>query len=116
MAPSALPNTGILYITNAFKGKELTKDDIKGVCMISEISLGLGVGGSATAMYLGMSMSSMGPDLVRISSGFLGNLIIDELGIFDDYEGSCMAVLIMTGLNIGVQAGGGFTESIGILT
>ncbi len=102
IAPAAFPNTGKLYILETFKGSELAHEDIRGACAFVEVAGGLVVGGSATAMLIGMD-----PWLL---AGAVSPLMLEF-----DYRllRSATGLLVMGGVNVGVQAGGGVGAFLG---
>ncbi len=89
--PTAFPSTGRLLITDSFHGQELALSDIQGPCLFTEVGGGILAGASACAMYVGinplvlplLSMPSFGPQLVINSANGL---------------------LLMAGVNVGLQA------------
>jgi len=98
VAPAAFPNAGKLYVLDTCPDSDLTVSDIRGVCLFGEIGGGLVVGGSATAMVLGMN------------PGWLYALALDPmLAPVLEFQmlQSATAILLMSGMNAGVQAGGG---------
>jgi hypothetical protein len=99
VAPAAFPNAGVLYILEGFDGEELTRSDITGVCMFLQVDVGLVAGTSGYAMLLGMDPVWLGSMLVStlITPAFL----YSEVKLIE----SATAILIMGGLNVGVQAG-----------
>jgi len=104
IAPSALPNTGVVYVMDSFKGSELSRSDITGACIFVEVYGGLILGGSGTAMLLGVNpvwlaaLAAMpllaGPELIGLVH-------------------SARGLLLMTGFNAGVIAGGGAGAFVG---
>jgi len=105
-APASFPNAGKVYVLDTFAGEELTKSDISGVCLFVEAFGGLVGGGSATAMVFGMSpvWLGMAAALAPISSLAIQRMLSTATG-----------VLLMAGVNVGIQAGGGFGAFIGAL-
>ena len=68
--PKSFPNTGKMYMLNTFVGNELTADDISGICRVQEISAAAttGMGGTATAMFLGIEPEKLAKALgVRVA-------------------------------------------------
>jgi hypothetical protein len=106
-APAAFPNTGAIYILDNFLGDELTQDDITGVCIFAEISGGLVGGGSATAMLLGMDPLWLAGVMVAAAAPVLEPAAVTGL------LASATGVLLMAGLNLGIQAGGGAAVYVG---
>jgi hypothetical protein len=61
-APKQLPNWGTVLIMDTFSGDELSRGDFTGPCAIVDIEAGFVVGGSATALLLGLSREGSGLD------------------------------------------------------
>lgn len=97
--PFAFPSTGALYITDAFGGDELAKGDIQGLCAFVEVGGGIIGGGSGIAMLLDLN----GWWLAGIPA--TAPLLL----------GSASAVLLMAGLNVGVQAQVGGSAFLGYI-
>ena len=108
VAPSSFPNGGKLYVLESFDGDELSSSDLTGVCMFAEVGGGLFAGGSATAMLLGMDPVWLGAILATpwVSSPFFMTKLAR----------SATALLVMAGINVGIQAGAGGAGFIGGLT
>ena len=107
VAPAAFPNVGKLYILDWFPGNELTRSDLTGVCMFAEAGGGLFVGGSGTAMLLGMSPAWW--------AGTLASAPLPPLMVYTNYKmfQSATAVLLMAGINAGLMAGVGAGALVG---
>jgi hypothetical protein len=103
VAPKVFPNAGTLYMTPFFSGRELKAGDLRGVCLVFDGGAGLLVGYSGTLMMLGIDPA---PLAAEISSPMMGLL----LG-----QAEPNAILVTRGLNIGVQAGGGVSGTMGYL-
>ncbi len=108
IAPAAFPNTGILYVLDSFKGDELTRSDITGVCIFAEAGLGFFAGVSGTVMLLGM-------DPILLAAAVAASGVNPALGAYVDDRllQSSKAVLLMAGLNVGLIAGGGAAALLG---
>jgi hypothetical protein len=108
IAPAAFPNWGALYILDSFKGDELTRSDITGVCMFVEAGLGFFAGFSGTAMLLGM-------DPILLAASLAATGVNPALGLYVDERlvQSAKAVLVMAGFNVGLIAGGGGAALLG---
>ena len=104
VAPAAFPNGGKLYVTDACPGDDLSREAIRGVCMFVEVAGGLVGGVSGTAMIFGMSpywlaaAAAAGP----MASYFEYRMMQTATGI-----------LVMGGINVGIQAGGGIGGYVG---
>ena len=97
LAPASFPNTGKVYVLESFTGNELTKDDITGVCMFAEVYGGLVVGGSATAMIFGMNPIWLAATLIPGPSALASAKLLS----------TATGVLLMAGVNVGIQGGVG---------
>jgi len=100
-APPSFYNVGKLYILDSFKGNELTKEDIRGVCAFVQLGAGVVAGGSDTALLVGMNpvflAASIGALPVPLAMVFFQSQLVK----------SATGLLMMRGLNVGVQAGFG---------
>jgi hypothetical protein len=101
VGPTPFPSTGSVAITTDFEGDELTESNIRGLCCFAEAGGGLIGGGSGTAMLLNLDPKRL-PLLI---SPVFAQYFFD----------SADAVLLMAGLNVGLQAGGGIAGLIGYL-
>jgi hypothetical protein len=103
VAPGNFKNWGELYILDTFAGEELTQADIRGLCLFIEVGAGIGLGVSATAMVVGM-------DPV-----WLPALAMPMAELLVEYEllQSATGLLVMGGVNAGVQAGWGAGAFLG---
>ncbi len=99
VAPTSFRNAGVLLVTKSVYTDELTRKDIQGVCGFVELSAGLGLGGAAYAMLLGMN-----PFLLPVAST-MPHLVMN----------SAKAILLIGGLSVDIQAGGGVTVFGGYL-
>jgi hypothetical protein len=107
VAPAAFPNMGKLYVLDTCPTDDLTQDAIRGVCLFAEIGGGLVAGVSGTAMIFGMSPTWLA---AIAASGPMA-----PLTAYFDYKllQSATGILVMGGLNVGVQAGGGIGGFLG---
>jgi hypothetical protein len=107
VAPASFTNAGKLYILDSFAGDELTASDITGVCMFVELGGGVVAGGSATAMVLGMDPLWLA---ALLATSFAPNpFIMSKLAT------SATALLVMGGVNVGLQAQLGGAAYVGAL-
>src|SRR5262245_22482258 len=91
---------GRMYLLEKFAGAELTSKDIEGFCLVQDVSVGAGIGASATAMLLGIPEKSLPAELFKntgaagagaqlavdhpeILLGPLGIIVHDKLRILD---------------------------------
>jgi hypothetical protein len=104
-ALEAFKSIGLVLVSNAFKDRDLKRDDITGPCMFMEINAGLVAGGSGTAMLFGLD-----PKLLALSmamnttpaTAFFGMTVMQR-----QLMQSAKGALLMAGLNAGAQAGVG---------
>ncbi|MFN7929740.1 MAG: hypothetical protein U0Y68_17710 [Blastocatellia bacterium] len=89
--PTAFPSTGSLFITASFDGSELSLSDIQGPCIFTEVGGGIIGGGSACAMYVGINPLTL--PLISVPA-FGPQLVLN----------SAKGLLLMAGLNVGLQA------------
>lgn len=103
VGPEAFPNHGTVYITEHFKGDELTRENLTGACLFADGGLGLIAGYSSTILLMGI-------DPARLSAA----LAFPALGlILGGAEPN--AVLVIRGPNVGIQGGGGVAGYVGYL-
>ncbi len=100
--PTEFPSTGKLLITDSFQGEELLLSDIQGPCMFTEVGGGIIAGASACAMYVG------------INPLILPLLSVPSFGI-QMVINSANGLLLMAGLNVGLQAQIGGAVYLGYL-
>jgi hypothetical protein len=93
-------------MTANFAGKELAKSDIQGACLIAEIAGGIVAGVSGTVLLLGINPAA----LLGLTSITL-NLLDDFLGIPLNPK----ALLFISGIGVGLQAGAGVAAYVGYL-
>ncbi|WP_110946860.1 hypothetical protein [Pseudomonas bohemica] len=104
-ALEAFPSTGAVFVSDAIANRDLTRDDITGVCVFMEVGGGLIAGISGTAMLFGLD-----PKLLAISlavnatpvGAVLGPLVMQR-----HLLQSAKGAVVMGGVNAGLQAGGG---------
>lgn len=95
------PSYGAIYMTNAFRGSELSRSDFQGGTIYVDGSLSAIYGWAGDAMLLGMNPALLAAGLAAPGLSWLVQQAISE----------APAVLLMRGQTVGFQAGG----SIGIL-
>jgi hypothetical protein len=104
VAPAAFPNGGVLFVLDTCKGGDLTQSDIRGGCLFVEVGGGLIAGASATAMLLGLSPAW----LLALAAAPEFAVVIDQ-----NLLQSASGVLVMGGVNLGLQAGAGAGAFVG---
>lgn len=112
-AAEAFPSTGKVFVSDALVSRDLTSDDITGPCMYTEVGVGLGIGGSATALLFGLD-----PKLLALSMALNANpatALIASTTVNRQLAKSAKGALVMAGINAGLQAGGGGAIYIGYL-
>lgn len=105
IAPASFPNAGKLYVLDTFAGAELTQSDIRGVCLFVEIGGGIIAGVSATAMVVGMNPAW----LAGLALPFAPVLMAIDYKLLQSATG----LLVMGGVNAGLQAGAGAGAFLG---
>ena len=115
VAPAAFPNAGKLYILDSFKGDELAESDIQGVCMFLEIGGGVIAGVSGTAMLVGMSPAWLAAAVAASGASPIAGPIapIANMYVWQRLTETATGLLVMGGLNVGVQAGIGGAAFLG---
>ena len=112
-AAEAFPSTGKVFVSDALVNSDLTSDDITGPCMYTEVGVGLGIGGSATALLFGLD-----PKLLALSVALSSNpatSLIASTTVNRQLARSAKGAVVMAGVNAGLQAGGGAAIYIGYL-
>lgn len=104
VAPAAFPNAGILYVLDTCKGDDLTQSDIRGGCLFVEVGGGLIAGVSATAMLLGLA-----PAWLLAAAAAPEFAFVIDANLLQSASG----VLVMAGVNLGLQAGAGAGAFVG---
>ena len=100
--PMAFPSTGMVLANTDLPGGDLTKSDIRGLCIFAEVGGGIIIGGSGTSMFIGLD-----PILLpMVSLPGIGPQI---------FLNSAKGMILMAGVNAGVQAQIGGTIYIGYL-
>jgi outer membrane protein OmpA-like peptidoglycan-associated protein len=102
-------NSGEVYMTNQFRGRELAPSDLAGCCFIADMSVGVGnVAGSVTAMLVGVPPAELeaelGYDVIQSQLDPVLSKVLDivaESGDFDvpDFmREHAKAVIVIRGL------------------
>lgn len=99
--PKSFPSRGTVFALDGSNDGELTKADIQGLCMYTEVGGGLIAGASGTALFVGLNPV------------YLALLSIP--GAQQLFINSAKGLIAMAGVNVGVQAGGGASVSLGYL-
>ena len=111
-AAEAFPSTGKVFVSDALRSRDLTEDDITGPCFYTEVGGGLVVGGSATALLFGLD-----PKLLALAV-FLGSnpaTMMASIKVNEQLLRSAKGAVVMAGMNVGPQAGGGIATYMGYL-
>lgn len=99
---TSFPSKGVVYMTGAFKGKELTQADICGVTVYVE--LGIGAIAGYGVMFLGLNQ------LLVLAGEVMPPLHLIKLAIAE-----APAILVMRGANIGPSVSLGVNGLLGFL-
>ena len=104
-ALKAFPSGGAIFMTDSFQQKELTHSDIQGAIVFIDGGIGalLGVGG--TAILFGINPALLALALASPTMPFLLQSALS----------SAKGVLVMGGVAVSVQAGGGIGGLVGYL-
>lgn len=111
VAPAAFPNAGKLYVLDTCPNSDFTREDITGVCMFGEVGAGLIVGVSGTAMVFGMSPAWAAAVAAAAASGPLGQAALPYLDM--KMMNTATGILVMGGVNAGIQGGAGIGVFVG---
>lgn len=96
---------GWVFVSDALKDRDLKRDDITGPCVFMELNAGLVAGGSGTAMLFGLDPKLLALSLAMNATpatAFFGMTVIQR-----QLMQSAKGALLMTGYNVGAQAGAG---------
>jgi photosystem I P700 chlorophyll a apoprotein A2 len=137
-SPYEFPSRGQVYVLSTFSKPELSAEDFEGFCLIEELGVGAGGGGSVAWMLLGIpaaampaeivkSMGAIGkglrvaaayPDVTKALLGPIGGLIFDEVKdrLDQAVASSAKALLVVRGLNAGPQLTAGISGSLGYVS
>lgn len=94
VSPSYYESGGVLYMTSAFQGYELTTDDLTGRCTFGDVGANLGAGGSGCIMNIGLDeisgnykailfFASQNTGIGVGANGYAGNLELVKSSLFD---------------------------------
>lgn len=101
--PMAFPSTGKVFAADNLPGGDLSTSDIQGLCMFGEVAGGIIAGASATAMFIGLNplyLSLLGA-MPNIGAQLLLN--------------TARGMILMAGVNVGIQAQIGGAVYLGYL-
>jgi hypothetical protein len=110
-ALKAFPSTGKVYMTDAFQGDELAREDLCGMTMFLDGGGGLAAGLGGTAMLLGMDGSGLAATLAHSITSTVGI----HIAAIDHAIHRAPALLVMAGVNVGLVAGAGAGGLLGYL-
>lgn len=111
-ALEALPSTGTVLVADGLVGRDLSRGDFTGPCMYVELGAGVIAGGSATAILFGLdpkllaavALASASPLTAALGASMSRQLLQSSRG-----------ALLMAGVNVGAQFGGGAAAYLGAL-
>lgn len=95
--PTAFPSTGTVFVMEGCPGNELTTSDIQGLCCFAEVGGGIIGGGSAAGMYVGLDPVRL-VALAAAATPFVGQIATQF------FLSSAKGMILMAGLNVGIQA------------
>lgn len=101
---------GKVLVNDATAARGLVREDFEGPCVFIEAGIGLIGGGSGSAMLFGLDPKLLAMAAAKVTT--IGNLLLpnDTLGRL---LLSSKGAIIAAGANVGLQAGGGATISLG---
>lgn len=102
---TSYPSKGMVFMTDTFKGSELTESDIQGATVYIDAAAGILMGLSGSAMLLGINP-------LPLMVGLSNPTFYPIAGITAI---RAPAVLIMGGYSVGLQAGAGIGLMVGYL-
>ncbi len=111
-ALEALPSTGTVLVADGLVGCDLSRGDFTGPCMYVELGAGVIAGGSGTAILFGLdpkllaavALASASPLTAALGASMSRQLLQSSRG-----------ALLMAGVNVGAQFGGGAAAYLGAL-
>ncbi|MFB9128879.1 hypothetical protein ACFFYR_39180 [Paraburkholderia dipogonis] len=98
-------SAGAVWMTPAFAGKELCREDIRGATVYVDAGIGMVGGFGGSAMLLGINSVSLMMGIMNPALSGLAARALDE----------APALLLMGGFTMGVQAGAGAGLMVGYL-
>ena len=109
-ALEALPSTGTVLVADGLVGRDLSRGDFTGPCMYVELGAGVIAGGSGTAILFGLdpkllaavALASASPLTAALGASMSRQLLQSSRG-----------ALLMAGVNVGAQLGGGAAAYLG---
>jgi outer membrane protein OmpA-like peptidoglycan-associated protein len=127
--PDDFRSSGKVWMLDTFHGKELTADDISGICLIIEASVSgvptgkktnyQTIGASATAMLMGIDYKKIPDEIysIALAAAVGGNpIIFDSAEKIGWFKSSAKAFLVMGGAQMGYNIGAGILGSIGYVS
>lgn len=127
--PDDFRSSGKVWMLDTFQGKELTADDISGVCLFIEASINgvptgpktnyQTIGASATAMLMGIDYKKIPDEIysIALAAAVGGNpIIFDSAEKIGWFKSSAKAFLIMAGAQMGYNIGAEMLGSIGYVS
>lgn len=112
-ALESFPSDGKVFVADSIRDRDLTRDDITGACIFTEVGVGLAVGGSATAMLFGLDAKLLAL-MIALNSNPLTQIYSSTV-VQRQLMQSAKGALVMAGMNLGLQAGGGAAIYLGAL-
>lgn len=109
-ATEHLPAVGRVLVADTIASRDLVREDFEGACVFIEGGIGLLGGASGSAMLFGLD-----PKLLAMTAATLtpiGNLLLPHDSAVRLLR-SAKGVIMAAGLNVGIQAGGGATITLG---
>jgi hypothetical protein len=109
-ASEDFPAVGQVLVANSVAARGLVREDFQGPCMFIEGGVGLIGGASGSAMLFGLDSKLLAMTAAMLTP--IGSMLLPHDSALR-LLGSAKGVIIAGGLNVGLQAGGGATISLG---
>ncbi len=103
VAPTFFTNRGTVIKGDKFGSRELTLKDFQGMCCLVDIGISFIGGGSAMALAVNVNPAHF----LAAAAGPIGTLLAPPL--------NPSAIILVAGLNVGVQANAGVSAQVGYL-
>ncbi|WNW12583.1 hypothetical protein RRX38_16010 [Pseudomonas sp. DTU_2021_1001937_2_SI_NGA_ILE_001] len=109
-ASEDFPSVGQVLVASSIAQRGLTREDFQGACVFIEGGVGLIGGASGSAMLFGLDPRLLAMAIATLTPA--GSILLPHDSTIRLLK-SAKGVIVAAGLNMGVQAGGGATISLG---
>ncbi len=103
LAPKSFTNHGVVYVMSAFERDELTAEDFRGVCIVTELAAGVLIGYSGGAFLIDVNPLAVAA-MANPLTAAIANAALNP-----------KAMILDRGWNAGLQASAGATATVGYL-